>query len=204
MTEKKRADGVVMARGVFANPSRNINVENKARVRPPPIKIPQHRVPKGPQTSFFGLIECRGSLIPVLMVHLFPVLLLFTALSCGAGRAQTTRADFLFALETAVKEGDREALIKCFHLEGANDATKKKITRSVDQICSWPTRIVFTTERTGTGPLRVNQDGKSYTLNGEWLFQVHLFLKKPPSKGFVFPAGTSNGKYTILTIVYKT
>ncbi len=112
--------------------------------------------------------------------------------SCGI-HAQETRGDLMFALNSAVKQRDAEAILGCFDFDGVDDATRITAERAVEKICQWPTSYVFTSERSGTGPLRSERDGRVWTLNGDWQFQVHIFLKKPPSKGYVFPAGLAKG-----------
>ena len=115
--------------------------------------------------------------------------------------AQSTRADLLFALNSALKARNRAAVARCFNFEGADEATRKAMVTVITEICAWPTHHVFTTERQGAGPLRSEQGGKMHTLNGDWTFQVHIFQKEPPSKGFVFPAGEVGSKNLLLMMV---
>jgi len=118
--------------------------------------------------------------------------------------AQTTRSELLFALGSAAKSHDAAALRECFHFDGTDPELAKSIRRTIDQITTWSVPVVFTSERTGRGPLELKQNGKSYTLNGEWTFQIHIHRGPPPSKGFVFPAGlTPAGKNRILLTVEK-
>lgn len=107
-------------------------------------------------------------------------------------------------LSSAVKEQNRGKILGCFNFEGADMGTGLTIENAVNQICRWPTSIVFTTERAPGGePLRSVRDGRTYGLNGDWEFQVHIFVRREqPSKGYVFPAGkTANGKYAVLVLV---
>ncbi len=130
-----------------------------------------------------------------------PVFIACTLLASPAV-AQTTRTDLLFALNTAVKERDREGILACFNFDKADESMRRTIENAVNQICRWPTSHVFATDRSGDGPLRTNRDGKVFGLNGEWQFQVHIFLKKEqPSKGFVFPAGRAGIRMAILLLV---
>ena len=128
-------------------------------------------------------------------------LFLLCLLPWGILSAQSTRTDLLFALNAALKSQNRAGVAKCFNFEGADEATRKSMAAVITEICAWPTHHVFTTERQGSGPLRTERDGKTLTLNGDWTFQVHVFLKEPPSKGFVFPAGEVGSKCLLLTMV---
>lgn len=96
----------------------------------------------------------------------------------------------MFSLSTAVKERNRAGILACFNFEGVDDATRRTAETAVREICYWPTTHVFSSSRSGEGPLRMNREGKVWELNGEWEYQVHILVKKEqPSKGFVFPAG---------------
>jgi hypothetical protein len=82
---------------------------------------------------------------------------------------------------------------------------RRTIENAVNQICRWPTSHVFASDRSGEGPLRTKRDGKVFGLNGEWQFQVHIFLKADqPSKGFVFPAGRAENRMAILLLVEQS
>jgi len=118
---------------------------------------------------------------------------------------ESSRAGFLFALQTAVKTHDFPAMQQCFNLEGADFAMVDSIRKTLEEVRSWPSPHVFTSER-GTGePLVIQRDGKTYVLNGNWSFQVHIHKSPPPSRGFVFPAGlTPSGAYKILVTVPKS
>jgi hypothetical protein len=141
----------------------------------------------------------------------FPAKLLLAALLLGvpvcsqAAGPPSTRAELLFSLSSAVKERNKDGILACFNLEGADDNMRLTIESAAIQICRWPTNHVFSSERSGTGPLQTNRDGKTWSLNGDWEFQVHIFLKADqPSKGFVFPAGKTRGPkghYAILVLV---
>ncbi len=135
---------------------------------------------------------------------LAPVLVACTFFANPAA-AQNTRADLLFALSTAVKERDKAGILACFNFEGADDGTRRTIENAVNQICRWPTNHVFSTERSGAGPLRTNRDGKVWGLNGDWEFQAHIFLKaEQPGKGYVFPAGRAGNRTAILLLVEQS
>ncbi len=119
--------------------------------------------------------------------------------------AQSTRPELLFALKSAVKSHDDFAIEECFNFDGTDPDLAKSIRRTVDQISTWSSPIVFTSERTNSGPLEIKKNEKAYTLNGEWIFQIHIHRSPPPSKGFVFPAGlTPTGKFRILLTVEKS
>jgi hypothetical protein len=48
----------------------------------------------------------------------------------------------------------------------------------------------------------MERDGRKYTLNGDWQFQVHIDATQPAGRGFVLPAGvTKDGRYAILLSV---
>lgn len=115
--------------------------------------------------------------------------------------AADSRSDFLFQLSSALHSHDRVALAKCFNFQGTSEEERLATLGILEQIVAWPSPYLTTSERSGTGPLHVEKDGKKYTLNGDWRFQVHIYMKPPPSKGFVFPAGTSNGQFGILLTV---
>jgi hypothetical protein len=134
----------------------------------------------------------------------------FAAVLCAAvgilGTAEAgaagTRDELLFALRVALKTHDPAGIGRCFHLDGLDEISRESLASTIDQICMWPEPYVFTTDRKDRGPLEIVRDGRRYTLNGQWTFQVHIHKGKPPSKGFVFPAGaTPDGKILILTSV---
>jgi hypothetical protein len=142
----------------------------------------------------------------------FPAKLLLAALFFGASfRSEaatpppSTRGELLFALSSAVKERNKGGILACFNLQDADDGMRRTIDSAVTQICRWPTNHVFSTERSGSGPLQSSRDGKTWGLNGDWEFQVHIFQKpEQPSKGFVFPAGKTRGpnsRYAVLLLV---
>ncbi len=112
------------------------------------------------------------------------------------------RADFLFKLQTALKTRDYPGLANCFELEGTEVETQRMLWKLLDQLVKWPTHQVKVTERAQTGPFTMEKGGRSYTLNGDWTFQVHIHRGEPPSRTFVFPAGLGkSGKYAILMSV---
>ena len=129
------------------------------------------------------------------------VLVSLSALHAG----ETTRAEFLFALQTAVKTHDFPAMQQCFNLEGADFAMVESIRKTLEEIRTWPSPHVFTSERGPGEPLVINRDGKTYVLNGTWSFQVHIHKSPPPSRGFVLPAGLApSGDYKILVTIPKS
>ncbi len=116
--------------------------------------------------------------------------------------AAPTRDDLLFGLNAALKTRDKAALARCFYLGGTDAALRRATERIVDEILAWPTHHVFTTERTETGKVTIPQDGRNFTLNGDWTYQIHIHVKPPPSTGYVFPAGTApDGRAFILLTV---
>jgi len=130
----------------------------------------------------------------ILGILFFPVL--------GSTAGATTKTDFLFELRVALKARDRDALRKCFAFQGADPATTEAIEKAIEQIISWPAQNLKVSERSKTGPIIMERDGGSYTLNGDWQFQVHIQATQPKGRGFVLPAGvTSEGRYAILLSV---
>jgi hypothetical protein len=119
-----------------------------------------------------------------------------------SSRAGTTRGDLLFEVTTAIKQHDRAALVSCFNFKATDDATKQTIDEAIDRILTWPTFTVTTSERAEKGPAKIVQDGRNYTLNGDWTFQVHILRASPSTGGYVFPAGmTADGRCAILLTV---
>jgi len=113
-----------------------------------------------------------------------------------------SQSDFLFTLRTALKAGDRESLRQCFEFKGADEATLRAIDNAIEQMLAWPTHFVKTTDRINSGPMEMERDGRRFTLNGDWTFQVHIHIRKPPSRGFVLPGGvTADGRNAILLSV---
>jgi len=118
--------------------------------------------------------------------------------------AQSTQGELIFAIKSAVKSHDDAALEDCFNFDGTDPGLATSIRRTIDQITTWSYPVVFTSERTTTGPLEITSNGKTMVLNGDWSFQVHIHRSPPPSKGYVFPAGrTASGAYRVLLTVEK-
>jgi hypothetical protein len=115
--------------------------------------------------------------------------------------AASSRADLLFALKAAMLAEDRQAFTACFNLEGADEETRTSTVAIINRMFDWPTYHIFTTERSGSGNPVIQQNGKSYRLNGDWKFQVHIFTSKKADKGYVFPAGMVHGQCLILVAV---
>lgn len=126
-------------------------------------------------------------------------------LVCAAGVASLragARDELLFNINTALKTRDGAGFAHCFNFRDADDATRQSFIKIISQILAWPSFYVFTSERVGEGAPKIEQDGKSLTLNGAWKYQVHIFLSKSASGGFVFPAGgTAGGQDLILVTV---
>lgn len=120
--------------------------------------------------------------------------------------AAESRSALLFEINTAVKARDGRALLACFALdESVDEPTRAAIVTAVRQIISWPTHHLDESDRANTGPIDIERDEKTYTLNGDWSFQVHIHVTKPPSRGFVFPAGvTPDGRWAVLVSVPKS
>ncbi|MDD5198459.1 MAG: hypothetical protein PHC88_01535 [Terrimicrobiaceae bacterium] len=129
--------------------------------------------------------------------------ILALALTLGAMpvRAAESRDGLMFSLNSALMSRDRAAFARCVNFTGADEATRTAFAKIIDQIFAWPGHYVFTSERSGQGNPDIEQNGRKYTLNGDWKFQVHVFLSKTTSKGFVFPAGSVNGQFFILVAI---
>lgn len=132
----------------------------------------------------------------------FPLL---TLVCCASSWGASGRAELLFEVQTALKTRDYPGLAKCFEFTGVETATERSVWKVLDQIVAWPTHHVKVSDRRSSGPFEMERDGKKYTLNGDWTFQVHIHVRPPPSRGFVFPAGiTKDGRTAILLSVPKT
>ena len=69
-----------------------------------------------------------------------------------------------------------------------------------EEIFALPSYYVFVQDRIDQGKAHVTKDGKNYTLNGDWTFDVGIY-EKAKSKGFVLPAGVADGRCQILLTV---
>lgn len=124
-----------------------------------------------------------------------------TALAEPGDVPATTRSEFLFQLQTALKTRDTPAIAACFEFERVEPLTRIQVTKAIARLVSWKAHDVRTSERSGSGPLRMKKEGQTYTLNGDWTFQVHV-QNPATGGGFVFPAGrTKAGRYAILLSV---
>lgn len=126
-------------------------------------------------------------------------LLFFLALSLPL-LADPSRTDFLFQLSSALKSHNRDQITACFNFDGADQPTRLAFQRLITEFASWPSPFVSSSNRKTPPPQPLN--GKSYSLNGDHLFQVHIYQSHPPAKGYSFPAGTlKNGSFSILLAV---
>jgi hypothetical protein len=107
----------------------------------------------------------------------------------------------IFDLNAALKGGDVIALARCFNVLGTDEATRLSTTKILDEIIRWPAPSVTVTEREGNGRAVFERNGRNFTLNGDWTFQVHIHRKDRPDSGYVFPAGYSNQECLILLAV---
>ena len=135
------------------------------------------------------------------MARLLSLLTLALLLAAGGARAAQTRGELQFSLNAALLSGDRKAFARCFNFAGTDEATQRSFVKIIDQIFAWPTHYVFVSERSEQGNARIEQNGRPYRLNGEWLFQVHVYLSEKTKKGFVFPAGMVGRECQILIAV---
>jgi len=133
---------------------------------------------------------------------------LLIAIILGAmvtAKGAITRDELIFSLNVALKTKNRAALEKCFNFQGVDEKQRGALEATLDAICLWPEQKVFISERKDRGPMELVRDGRTYTLNGDWTFQVHVHKGKLPSKGFVFPAGQlRDGQFAILAMVPKS
>lgn len=127
---------------------------------------------------------------------------LVALLFVSSAEAAKSRQELLFELNAALLANDRAAFARCFFLTGADEKTRVSFGQIIDQIFAWPTHHIYATDRKDAGPARITQDGRPYAFNGDWQFQVHIYLSKKTAKGFVFPAGpVRNGQVFILAAV---
>jgi hypothetical protein len=129
------------------------------------------------------------------------VSMILLALSASALLGASTRSDLIFEINAALKGHDRREIEQCFDFRGVSDATRQGVDKMIGQMLSWPAFYVFTSERKEEGAMHIESNGQGFTLNGDWKFQVHIFRAKPPSGGFVFPAGFDDGKCLLLLTV---
>jgi hypothetical protein len=112
------------------------------------------------------------------------------------------REELLFDVNAALKTRDGAGFAHCFNFKDTDEATRQAFIKMIGQILSWRSFDVSTTERKERGAPIFEQQGGKFTLNGDWQYQIHIFLSKSDKKGFVFPAGrTSDGKDRILVPV---
>lgn len=116
-------------------------------------------------------------------------------------QAAGSRADLLFEINTSLKTQNRIAFAECFNFEKTDVATQKSTAAMINRIFNWPNPQVSTSERNREGKMIVSKSGKSWTLNGQWTFNVHLSAGPQPSEGFVFPAGVVGERYRLLLMV---
>jgi len=125
----------------------------------------------------------------------------FLLLGPGSAQAAKTRNELLFQMNAALLASDRPAFARCFNFAGADQPTRASFAKIIDDVFRWPTHNIFTSERKESGNPPIEQGGRRYRLNGDWQFQVHLFLSKKTSKGYVFPAGTVGSQVLVLVAV---
>ena len=147
-----------------------------------------------------GASDRGRSTAPNMRIAFFNCLIIYIFSSCYAFAA-TTPEELVAEVHAAIKSRDAAAFQKCFNLEGTEPGAVKAIENVQEKVFSWPTEYVFTTERVDKGPMHGVRDGVAFTLNGEWTFDLNMYISKQPSKGLVFPAGFANGKCLILMAV---
>ncbi len=114
-----------------------------------------------------------------------------------------TRERLVSDLTVALDAHDKVAFEKCVNLDGVDEDIRQGFKEVEDQIFAMPSYYVFAKERIDQGKAHILKDGKNYTLNGEWTFDIGIYVSKPPSKGFVIPAGMANGKCQVLLTVQE-
>jgi hypothetical protein len=127
-------------------------------------------------------------------------LIAFGLIACGfaVASAAETPGDLVSEIKAALDAHDKAAFEKCINLEGADEQTRRALSEIETTVFAFPTHYVSFVDQDDNGEPLARKDGKSYTLNGEWHSEVCLYLSKPPSKGFVLPAGLIRGKYLLL------
>jgi hypothetical protein len=141
-----------------------------------------------------------SSTAPNMRISLFKCLILCIFSSCYAFAA-TTPEELVAEVHAAIKSRDAAAFQKCFNLEGTEPGAVKAIADIQEKAFTWPTEYIAIAERGDKGPPHGVREGVPFTLNGEWIFNLEMYMTKLPSKGLVFPAGFANGKCLILIAV---
>jgi hypothetical protein len=114
----------------------------------------------------------------------------------------TPREDLLFDLNAALKTRDGAGFARCFNFQGADEPTRQSFVKIISEILAWPTFDLRMTDRREAAPAVFEENGRKVRLNGDWLYQIHIFLSKSTDKGFVFPAGRcADGKDRILVAI---
>lgn len=112
-----------------------------------------------------------------------------------------TRERLVSNLTAAFDSHDRAAFEKCVNLDGVDEDIRQSFKDLEDEIFAMPSHYVFAKERIDQGKAHIVKDGKNYTLNGDWTFDIGIYVSKSPSKGFVIPAGVAKGKCQMLLTV---
>ena len=133
-----------------------------------------------------------------MIIRTFLTLLILTA--CGVPlHGAITREELVSEVNAALDTHDKAAFEKCFNHDGATEDFQRAFTDIEEKIFSLPTHYVYAEERIDKGKMHFAKDGKNYTLNGDWLFDIGIYISKPPSpRGYVLPAGMANGKCQLL------
>jgi hypothetical protein len=131
-----------------------------------------------------------------------PAAIVLCLLALATTVCASTREDLLFDINAALETRDGSGFARCFNFKDTDEATRESFIKIIGQILAWPSFDVSVTERKEGGSPEFDQGGKKFTLNGDWRYQIHIFLSKDAAKGFVFPAGrTADGKDRILVPV---
>ena len=104
-------------------------------------------------------------------------------------------------LQNALDSHDKAAFETCFNFDGANEELRKGFTQLEDEIFAMPSYYVFVQNRMDQGKAHMTKNGKNYTLNGDWTFDVGIYNSKAKSKGYVLAAGMADRKCRVLLTV---
>ena len=93
----------------------------------------------------------------------------------------TTREELVSEVNASLDAHDKAAFEKCFNHDGATEDFQRAFTDIEERIFSLPTHYVYAKERIDKGKMHFAKDGKDYTLNGDWLFDIGIYISNPPS-----------------------
>ena len=118
-----------------------------------------------------------------------------------ASHNNPVRNELVSRLQHALDTDDKIAFEKCFNFDGTTDELWQGFAQIENKIFALPSYYVFDKERIDQGKLHAVKDGRNYTLNGDWTFDVGIYNSKTLCLGYVLPAGLANGKCQVLLTV---